>query len=67
MVGEPVVLAYRIEKFASPETSPIVTCSNTHAAASHRFRFRELGRHTVKGLSGEREIFALLGELKGRN
>ncbi|MGD9252823.1 MAG: adenylate/guanylate cyclase domain-containing protein [Holophagae bacterium] len=62
MVGESVVLAYRIEKLAGPETAPIVTCSITKQMAQNEFRFRDLGVHTPKGFDEPLHLFGLLGE-----
>jgi class 3 adenylate cyclase len=62
MVGESVVLAYRIEKLAGPETAPIVTCSITKQMAQNEFRVRDLGVHTPKGFDEPLHLFGLLGE-----
>jgi len=62
LVGEAVVRAYRIEKFADTSTGPIVACSGTQAAAAERFRFRDLGERTAKGFDRAERVFALEGE-----
>ena len=62
MVGESVVLAYRIEKLAGPETAPIVTCSITKQMAQKEFEFRDLGEHTPKGFDEPLHLYGLLGE-----
>jgi class 3 adenylate cyclase len=62
LIGEPVVLAFRLEKFATDETGPIVACRATQAMASSRFQFRRLGRMTAMGFDQPDEVFALDGE-----
>jgi len=62
MVGEPVVLAFRIEKFASTATGRIIACPTTHEMAAPGFTFRKLGPRQVKGLDRDFELFSLTGE-----
>jgi class 3 adenylate cyclase len=62
MVGEPVVLAFRLEKLAGDDTGPIVTCADTHAMASRAFDFADLGQRMAKGFERPQRVFALLGE-----
>jgi class 3 adenylate cyclase len=62
LIGEPVVLAFRLEKFATDETGPIVVCRATQAMAGNRFRFRNLGKMTAKGFDQPDEVFALDSE-----
>jgi class 3 adenylate cyclase len=62
MVGEPVVLAFRLEKIAGDDTGPIVTCQDTQLMASGRFEFVDLGPRTAKGFEQAQRVFALLGE-----
>jgi class 3 adenylate cyclase len=62
LIGEPVVLAFRLEKFATDETGPIVVCRATQAMAAGGFRFRNLGKMTAKGFSQPDDVFALDGE-----
>jgi class 3 adenylate cyclase len=61
MMGEPVVRAFRIEKFATDETGPMVACPSTRDAASHAFRFADLGERQAKGFDRPDRVFALLG------
>lgn len=63
MVGEPVVLAFRIEKFADDETGRIVTCRMTHDLAAGELRFRDLGLRRPKGFAEPQRIFALVGPI----
>jgi len=63
MVGEPVVLAFRIEKLASARTGHIIVCPRTHAMAESGFTFRKLGPRRVKGLDRDFELFSLTGEI----
>jgi class 3 adenylate cyclase len=62
MIGEPIVLAFRLEKFASPETGRILTCPVTKQTASARFAFRDIGRMVAKGFDKPDDVFALEGE-----
>lgn len=62
MVGEPVVLAFRIEKFAAADTGRIIACPRTHEMAGDGFVFRALGSRQVKGLDRDFALFALIEE-----
>ena len=62
MVGESVVLAFRIEKIAGDATSPIVVCPDTHLIAEREFEFEDLGPRLAKGFDEPQRVFALLGE-----
>jgi len=62
MVGEAVVLAFRLEKLATEATGPIVTCAVTRRMAGHAFRFRDLGEMQAKGFDRADRVFALLGD-----
>ena len=61
MVGEPVVLAFRIEKLASPGTGSIIVCPRTHKMAAGSFIFRDLGNRQIKGLDGDFALYSLTG------
>lgn len=63
MMGEPVVRAFRIEKFANGVTGPIVTCPETREAAKGAFEFRDLGEQLAKGFDRADRVFALTGPL----
>jgi class 3 adenylate cyclase len=63
LVGEAVVRAYRIEKYADERSGSIVVCSATRDAAADRFRFRDLGERSAKGFDRDERIFALDGAL----
>jgi class 3 adenylate cyclase len=62
LIGEPVVLAFRLEKFATDATGPILACSVTRDMASDRFKFRDLGLMQAKGFGKPDRVFALEGE-----
>ena len=62
MVGESVVLAFRIEKIAGDATGPIVVCPDTHLMAEREFEFEDLGPQSTKGFDEPQRVFALLGE-----
>ena len=62
MIGEAVVLAFRLEKFAGDETGPIVACAMTKNMAGDAFRFRDLGEMHAKGFDRADHVFALEGE-----
>jgi len=59
MMGEPVVRAFRMEKFAGPDTGRILACRATHAAAAGAFTFRDLGDMSAKGFDRPDRVFAL--------
>lgn len=61
MVGEPVVLAFRIEKFADDQTGNIVACPVTREMAASDYEFRDLGTRKPKGFDTPQRIFALAG------
>jgi class 3 adenylate cyclase len=62
MVGEPVVLAFRIEKLASEGLGHIIACPRTQEMATDVFSFKKLGPRRVKGFEREFELFSLTGE-----
>ena len=59
MIGEPVVLAFRLEKLANDATGHILTCGVTRALAAHAFAFRDLGEMDVAGFALPARVFAL--------
>jgi class 3 adenylate cyclase len=61
LVGEPVVLAFRLEKLAGDDTGSILTCSSTRALAGTGFAFRDLGEVAPKGFQRRDHVYALLG------
>lgn len=61
MVGEPVVLAFRIEKFADKSTGPIIVCPDTQMMASRQFEFKDLGSRMAKGFDAPQRVYALIG------
>ena len=62
MVGESVVLAFRLEKLVDESTGPIITCPDTHLMASDSFEFRDLGSRHAKGFDVPQRMYALVGE-----
>jgi len=62
MVGESVVLAFRLEKLADESTGPIITCPDTRIMASDSFEFKDLGTRMAKGFDTPQEVYALVGE-----
>lgn len=62
LVGEPVVLAFRLEKLAGGDTGPILTCGRTRALAGTGFAFRDLGEIVPKGFHRRDHVYALLEE-----
>jgi len=64
MIGEPIVLAFRLEKFANDELGRILTCRVTRQLAGDRFRFRDLGEMTAKGFDKPDRVYALLSEVE---
>lgn len=61
VIGRPVVLAFRLEKFAGGDTGSIVTCPATHDEAAEEFRFRDLGGRRSKGFEEMNRVYALVG------
>ncbi len=67
MVGEPIVLASRLEKFANDETGSILTCRGTRDMAlralplspGEPLLFRDLGPMQAKGFERPESVFAL--------
>jgi class 3 adenylate cyclase len=62
LIGEPVVLAFRLEKFATDATGRILACPVTKGMAGHAFTFRDLGMMHAKGFDQPDHVFALEGE-----
>jgi class 3 adenylate cyclase len=65
LVGEPVVLAYRLEKAADDRVGPLLTCARTRAEADGCFAFSDAGKLTLAGFNEPVRAFRLLGELHG--
>jgi class 3 adenylate cyclase len=61
MIGEPIVLAFRLEKFACRDTGRILVCPRTRNAASGAFEFRDLGEMHARGFAKPEKVFALTG------
>ncbi len=61
LIGAPVVLAFRIEKYADHETGPIVVCPVTKDKAMSAFEFRDLGDKPCKGFDHLTRVYALVG------
>jgi len=64
MVGETVVLAFRIEKFADESTGRIITCPITKEMASESFVFNDVGSKKAKGFDNSHHLFSLVKEKK---
>ena len=62
MIGETVVLAFRIEKLADQSTGPIITCPITKKMASDSFEFKDVGSKVAKGFENSLELFSLVKE-----
>jgi class 3 adenylate cyclase len=62
MVGETVVLAFRIEKFADDSTGPIIACPITRKMASGSFEFKDLGSRKAKGFDNAHKLYSLVKE-----
>ena len=62
MVGETVVLAFRIEKYADESTGPIIACPTTKMMASESFEFKDVGLRKAKGFENSHELFSLVKE-----
>jgi len=66
MVGEAVVLAFRLEKLADESTGPIVACPDTRLMAGDSFEFEDLGSKRAAGFERSQRLFALRAEKRGR-
>ena len=60
MVGESVVLAFRIEKFANNSTGPIICCPITKQLAEGSYVFKDLGKHQAKGFDVPHNLYSLV-------
>ena len=67
MVGDPVALAFRLEKFATEDTGRVLACPITRELARPRFAFRDLGRMHAKGFEKPEHVYALEGPLAGED
>lgn len=61
MIGEAVVRAFRLEKFATPATGPILACETTFQMAGAHFIFDGLGPMQAKGFDRPDRVYALRG------
>jgi class 3 adenylate cyclase len=64
MVGETVVLAFRIEKLADESTGPIIACPMTKTMTSGSFEFKNVGSKKAKGFENSLKLFSLVRERK---
>ena len=62
MVGESVVLAFRIEKIADDTTGSIIVCPDTRMMAADGFEFNDLGERMARGFETPQRVFALVDE-----
>ena len=62
MVGEPVVLAFRIEKLADDATGTILACERTVRLIGDGFETRDLGYAAAKGFVDPIRVYSILGE-----
>jgi len=67
MIGEPIVVAFRLEKFAHAGTGRILACSETRRMAASMFDFRDLGEIQAKGFDKPDHVFALDGRRSDRH
>ena len=66
MVGEPVVLAFRIEKFADDSTGSIIVCPITRHLTDEHFKFKSLGARQAKGFDKPFDLYSLVKAKRGR-
>ena len=59
MVGEPIVLAFRMEKILGEKPGRIIVCPQTRRLGAEAFRFEDLGEHRLKGFDRPWKLFAL--------
>ena len=67
LIGEPVVLAFRLEKFATDATGHVLACPVTKLMAGDAFTFRDLGEMQAKGFDRPDHVFALDDERQGES
>jgi class 3 adenylate cyclase len=65
MVGEPVVLAFRIEKFADDTTGSIIVCPITRQLTDEQFEFKSLGARQAKGFDKPFDLYSLVKAKRG--
>jgi class 3 adenylate cyclase len=63
MIGEPVVLAFRLEKLASDDNGHIIVAESTWRAARHALRFVDRGEAEVAGFEAPQRFFELAADL----
>ncbi len=61
MIGEPVVLAFRLEKMASDENGHIIVARSTWERVRESFQFVDRGEATVAGFEQPQRFFELAG------
>ena len=66
LVGEAVVLAYRLEKAANDQTGSVLTCAHTRDDAAAWFEFRDIGPLALAGFAAPVRAYSLLGEINAR-
>jgi class 3 adenylate cyclase len=59
MIGEPVVLAFRLEKLANAETGNIIVAESTYNLARGSFNFVDRGTASVAGFESSQRYFSL--------
>jgi len=64
LVGEVVVLAYRLEKVADRDSGPIIVCEATRSEGEGAFLFRDLGPRTLAGFPRPVRAYALVEALE---
>ena len=62
MIGEPVVLAFRLEKLAAADGGGIVAAETTWEQAVEGFEFRDEGTASVAGFEAPQRYFTLIEE-----
>jgi len=65
MVGEPVVLAFRIEKFADDKTGSIIVCPITRQLTDGFFKYKSLGAREAKGFDKPFDLYSLVKAKRG--
>lgn len=62
IVGEPIVLAYRMEKLADQDTGPLLVCGRTREEAGDAFEYKELGARLLPGFDHAVHVSCLIRE-----
>jgi class 3 adenylate cyclase len=67
MVGEPVILAFRLEKLANEERGTVLVCPRTRSLTDGLFVCRDVGELRIDGFAETIAVTGLVGHAGGRS